>query len=237
MTGGAVHGAVPLDMADSEPFPGLRELRREFLRIGAAHFGRYPWHLSADPFALLVAEVLLQRTKRVVVARVLPELLKVAPDAHSLGQMELTVLECIIWSTGLASRARRLRELGNHLVALGGVPRDREALLSLPNVGPYVADAVRLYAFGIAGFPLDRNVQRVLTRVFYGVEPDRKIAPYSDTDLVVLLGPLVEGLGPLEVRNIHQGVLAVAWDNCGPHPKQSGCPLLAHCRFALRSSR
>lgn len=220
-------------MAEAEPFPGLREVQRELLRIGAEHFGRYPWHLSADPFALLVAEVLLQRTKRVVIARVLPELLKEAPDAHSLAQMELTKLERIIWSTGLASRARRLRELGNYLVALGGVPREREVLLSLPNVGPYVADAVRLYAFGIACFPLDRNIQRVLTRVFYGVHPDRTITPYSDSDLAEVLGPLVEGLDPVDVRNIHQGILAVAWSHCGPHPKSSGCSLVAHCSFAF----
>lgn len=201
-------------------------------RLGAAHFGLYPWHGSPDPYVVLLAEVLLQRTKRVVVARVLPPFLEVAPDAHALARSDPAELATVLRPTGLTSRVQRLALLGVALVELGGVPRERDALLALPGVGEYVADAVLLYAFGRRTFPLDRNVQRVLTRVFRGRQPDKAISPYADAPLAADVAALTRGVKLSTNRDIHQGVMAVAWSHCGPHPQHSGCPLREHCRFA-----
>lgn len=209
-----------------------KKLKDVLGQIGAEHYGLYPWHRSQDPYVILIAEVLLQRTKRVVVARVLPDFLKAAGDAIALSQGDLTVLTSILRPTGLTSRVQRLVDLASALVSLGNVPCERDELRALPGVGEYVSDAVLLYAFGKPTFPLDRNVQRVLTRVFQGRQPDRSISPYSDSDLANDVEILTEGETPRTIRNIHQGVMSVAWSNCGPYPQHASCPVRELCRFA-----
>lgn len=65
---------------------------------------------------------------------------------------------------------RRCRNL--HLAAraivdnhAGAVPRDLDALLALPGVGPYTARAVLAFAFGDDAAVVDTNVARVLSRL------------------------------------------------------------------------
>lgn len=223
-------------MSLSAQVPDSRNVRKALKCIGAAHFGLYPWHSSKDPYVVLLAEVLLQRTKRVVVARVLPTLLDAAGDAAALANSDPTELAAILRPTGLTSRVQRLSSLGAMLVELGEVPRERRGLLALPGVGEYVADAVLLYAFEQPTFPLDRNVQRVLTRVFQGRQPDRSISPYDDRDLTSAVASLTEGESPRAFRDIHQGVMAVAWSHCGPYPQHAVCPLKGFCVFVQRQS-
>lgn len=207
-------------------------MRALLARLGAEHFGLYPWHGSRDPYVVLLAEVLLQRTKRVVVARVLPAFLELAPDAHALAASDPAELAAILRPTGLTSRVQRLTLLGAALVELGGVPRERAALLALPGVGEYVADAVLMYAFGEPNFARDRNVQRVLTRVFHGRQPDKSTSPYADAALTADVAALTRELTTASNRDVHQGVMAVAWSNCGPHPQHATCPLRELCRLA-----
>lgn len=202
----------------THPYEQLTWVRRVLARRGAAHFGLYPWHGSDDPYVVLLAEVLLQRTKRVVVARVLPAFLEAAPDPGALAGSDPAELAEILRPTGLTSRAQRLPSLGAALAELGGVPRERDALLALPGVGEYVADAVLLYAYGIPTFPLDRNVQRVLTRVFHGRQPDKSLGPYRDAALTEVVESLTGANSARVSTDIHQGVMAVAWSNCGPYP-------------------
>lgn len=224
-------------MSRSTPTTDRAEIRRVLKRIGAAHFGLYPWHESPNPYVVLLAEVLLQRTKRVVVARVLPAFLDAAGDASALASSNPIHLAAILRPTGLTSRVKRLSALGQMLVELGEVPRRRDELLALPGVGEYVADAVLLYAFGHPTFPLDRNVQRVLTRVIQGHQPNKSISPYADRDLIAGADSLTRGETPEGIRDIHQGVMAVAWSYCGPYPQHADCPVRDLCLFALSMQR
>lgn len=223
------------ELTDS-PRQRVARVRATLAQVGGVHFGAYPWHVRQDPYVVLLSEVLLQRTKRVVVARVLPTFLEIAPDAHTLASSDPDELAAVLRPTGLTSRVQRLTLLGAALVELGDVPRERDELLALPGVGEYVADAVLLYAFGRPTFPLDRNVQRVLMRVFEGRQPDKKLGTYADAGLAVNVAALTDNVTNDENRDIHQGVMAVAWSHCGPHPQHASCPLREHCRFARLAS-
>ena len=66
------------------------------------------------------------------------------------------------------------------------MPATRPALLRLPFVGPYAADAVLLYAFEQALFPLDRGVQRTVRRAVLGNVESPPPDPYRDVELAAV---------------------------------------------------
>src|SRR5438128_1988677 len=103
-----------------------------------------PWRETTEPFGILVAEVLLQRTPWWKVSRIWPEFVARYPSASMLAAAEEKDLADLIRPLGLPKRASTLRRLGAALVEThnGVVPREVGALRKLPGVGEYVAAAV-----------------------------------------------------------------------------------------------
>jgi len=119
-----------------------------------------PWRKTRDPYAILVSEVMLQQTQA---ARVVPRWtawLARWPTAEALA--EASAAEVIREWQGLGYNRRAVAlQRAARVVAERGWPDD---LTELPGVGPYTADAVALFAFGLAVLPLDVNVRRVRDR-------------------------------------------------------------------------
>lgn len=199
--------------------------------VGRQHFGAYPWHSDTDPFRKLVAEVLLARTTRRVVARLYGTLAAAYPDAEALAHADEADLLALLAPAGLRSRTRRLRALATSVAGLGRVPDTRDELLALPLVGQYTADAVLLYVHRERVLPLDSSVQRVLHRLVGGRDPGRT-PPYSDECLLRLRQDLRARLSTDALVWLHQGLLAVAWSHCRPRPRCGDCPLSGSCRYA-----
>jgi A/G-specific adenine glycosylase len=94
------------------------------------------------------------------------------PTPNSLARASRDKIRSIIRPLGLQNqRAKLLRELSVRLVELEEVPTDEKGLSSLPGVGQYSADAVRCLAFGEDVPMVDRNVVRVIDRVFSILPP------------------------------------------------------------------
>jgi A/G-specific adenine glycosylase len=127
-----------------------------------------PWRRTRDPYAILVAEVMLQQTQ---VERVVPrwrawlerwptvEALSAAAAADAIRE----------WSgLGYNRRAVSLHRAAQ-AVAAAGWPDD---LTELPGVGPYTAAAVANQAFGAAVLPVDTNVARIRERTGHRFGPE-----------------------------------------------------------------
>ncbi|HSM01831.1 MAG TPA: A/G-specific adenine glycosylase [Acidimicrobiia bacterium] len=124
-----------------------------------------PWRGTADPYLILVSEVMLQQTQ---VARVVPvyqRFVERFPTVEAVAEARLgEILE--VWrGLGYNIRARRLRD-ASRIVASEGWPRTAAGLRRLPGVGPYTAAAVASIAFGERIPAIDTNVRRVLSRWF-----------------------------------------------------------------------
>ena len=127
-----------------------------------------PWRHTRDPYRVLVAEYLLQRTRVISGAPYYERFLARFPDLVSLASApEEEVLRA--WEgLGFYRRARNLHAAAKAVVRdhHGRIPSDAATLATLPGIGAYTAGAVASIAFGERVPAVDGNAIRVLARLF-----------------------------------------------------------------------
>jgi len=119
-------------------------------------------------FQLLTAVILSAQTTDVQVNKIAPALFAAYPDAETLASADLAELEGILRPVGFfRSKARNIRATAAALLdQFGGeVPREIEALTTLPGVGRKTANVVVSQLFGTPGIAVDTHVMRVTRRL------------------------------------------------------------------------
>lgn len=208
---------------------------RRLLAWGRVHRRDFPWRTEKDPFRILIAEVLLQRSRGVTVAKVYPNIFNCWPNAAALASASEKDIANVIRPLGLVSRATTLRSLAMVIAIRGGVPTSHDELLLLPGVGRYVAAATAAVAFGIPEPTVDGVTARVYRR-YFGLTNERPVS--ADRNL----WRIVERVTPRSTpKEWNWAVLDLASSVCLPKiPRCSECPLLERCLWArapARSSR
>jgi len=166
----------------------LEEFRRSVRDFYREHGRRFPWRETRDPFAILVSEYMLQQTRVGRVEEKYPEFLSWFPDAATLARAPLREVLAAWQGLGYNRRAVALHRAAGILVEQygGRVPADRDALLSLPGVGPTTAAGVLAFAFNRPVVFVETNIRRVfLHHLFPGRDPvpDREILPLVEATL------------------------------------------------------
>jgi len=128
----------------------------------------FPWRTRTDPYQILIAEIMLQRTRADQVEPVYMDFIRRFPDVRKLNRATRKEIGEYFAQLGLFWRTELVKRLARELVERfdGKVPEDRDELLSLPAVGDYIADAVLSFAYGRDIAVVDANVCRVVGRVF-----------------------------------------------------------------------
>lgn len=209
--------------------------RKAALALWAAHSGRhYPWRNTMDAWSLLVAEMLLRRTRADQVAAVYVRTLRIFPDPQTLARSRPAIIRRVLAPLGLTHRADQLRQSAREIVRRhdGRVPSDATRLIELPGVGQYVAAAVAAGTGQSDAVLVDTNTVRVATR-YFGVEVEakdirrQKVVVQAVTDLFD---------GPAG-RAAWWAVLDLAALICLPRrPECERCPLVASCKAAGHQS-
>ena len=187
-----------------------------------------PWRGSTDPYAILVAEVMLQQTQVDRVASVYLAFLARFSTLQSLAAAPRAEVIRAWGGLGYNRRAVNLQRAAQMTVERfdGRLPEDLESLRSLPGVGEYTAAAVACFAYGAQVPVVDTNVRRVLGRFFLGHD----WALHSDRDLLALAG---EVLPAGKAWSWNQALMDLGSGVCPARaPRCSACPLEARCRAA-----
>lgn len=202
---------------------------RRLLRWGRANRRSFPWRADGvDPFRVLVAEVLLQRSRASTVARVYGPFFERWPAPAELAKAQERSIASVIRPLGLVGRARTLRRMARAVRDRGAVPRTVEGLLALPGVGPYAAAATAVVAFGARVGVVDGVSARVYRR-YFGL---RGAGPI-DRGLVAFVDQVTPRRA---VREWNWAVLDLAALVCVPQvPRCQVCPLVATCAGARPS--
>lgn len=200
---------------------------RRLLAWGRRNRRDFPWRREIDPFRVLVAEVLLQRSRGTTVVGVYEELFTRWPDAEFLSRAEQSEIADVIRPLGLTGRARTIKRMAEQVVEAGGVPRSVESMLRLAGVGRYSASATAASAFGKEHPTVDGTSARVYRRVF-GFPGPRDA--HVDEELWELVGQVSPTRGA--IREWNWAVLDLASLVCLPKvPRCQECPVLEQCAF------
>jgi A/G-specific adenine glycosylase len=204
-----------------------RLFRRRLLAWGRKNRRSFPWRETDDPWRVLVAEVLLQRSRGKTVAKVYEELFRRWSDAAALSRAREASIASVIRPLGLVRRASSLRAMAREVVRLEGVPSDSKGLLALPGVGRYAANATLVVGFGKRAPVVDGVTARVYRR-YLGLPSDLP-APADPK-----LWKSVDAVTPRGTsRDWNWAVLDLASEVCLPvRPRCGICPLVERCAYA-----
>lgn len=135
--------------------------------LAATYHGRGSVELG-DPFQVLVATVISQRTREEQTTAVSTRVFARFPDATSLASAdEAELFALLLGSEYREEKAPRLIALARLLVErhAGRVPNDIAALLALPGVGRKTANCVLIYAFDTPALCVDTHMHRIANRL------------------------------------------------------------------------
>jgi A/G-specific adenine glycosylase len=211
------------------------KLRRVWTRGLARWYeasGRHdlPWRATAEPWAVLVSEVMLQQTQVARVAGRWEAFLARWPSPEACAAAPLREVLREWQGLGYPRRARSLYDVARS-VAAGGWPETEAGLRALPGIGPYTARALRVLACGAAEAPpQDVNIARVTARAALGEEPaPRRRASIEEQ--------LIAGRPRrMNARDYTYALFDVGALHCRAQPQCHGCPLAAGCASRFRLS-
>ena len=181
---------------------------------------------TADPWSVLVSEVIAQQTQAARAAAAWIGFIEAFPTPAALAAASPATVIRAWRGLGYNRRAIALRASAIAIVEdhAGRVPATFDALVRLPGIGPYTARAVLAIAFDQPVAALDTNIRRVVGRAFLGAEaalPPRALQAAADRFVPA-------GRAAQWTHALMDVGAAVCRKN---DPRCDACPLACHCRF------
>lgn len=181
-----------------------------------------PWRRTADPYAILVSEAMLQQTRVQAVIPYFARWMERFPDLRTLAEADEQDVLALWQGLGYYRRARNLRQVAQ--ACPDGLPGTAEGLRNLPGIGPYTAAAVASIAYGEAVPLADGNVERVAARL----EAWRDSGPVLHRRAWEWAG---ENLVEDAPGDWNQALMELGATICTPRSPRCGeCPLASECR-------
>lgn len=215
--------------------PNKIKFQRALLAWFQANGRDLPWRRTADPYHILVSEMMLQQTQ---VARVAPkyaEWLEKYPTLTDLADADLNDVKATWKGLGYNIRPVRLHDIARETVASygGELPHSATALRQFPGIGRYTAGAVASFAYRHDEPILDTNVRRVLFRVFIG-EGDMRGHAMERHLWAISARVLPKG----HAWEFNSALMDFGATVCMARvPQCDGCPMQHWCRHHKRQSR
>lgn len=196
----------------------------ELLGWFARHGRDLPWRRTRDPWAVVVAELMLQQTQ---VARVIERWARFLARFPTVAACAAAPVGDVIdeWSgLGYNRRAVFLHRMACEVDANhGGVfPTDLKELMALPGIGPYTGRAIRAFAFELPAAVLDTNVARIMARTSGRTLSQRQAQDLADANMAP------------DSWSWNQALLDVGARLCTARsPDCESCPLRRQCSWEL----
>jgi len=223
--------ATMATLSGSPPEAPHQALGLRLLDWYGTHRRDLPWRHTGDPYAIWVAEIMLQQTRTETVVDYFHRFLGRFPTVAALAEAPLDDVLKTWEGLGYYARARNLQAAAR-VVALemaGQIPPTADRLRKLPGVGPYTAAAIASIAFGQDAIALDGNLIRVLCRL-HGIDDDPR-RPGTQRTLEELARTM---LVPGRAGDLNQGLMDLGATVClAARPRCLLCPFDDCCRARL----
>ena len=178
---------------------------------------------SENPFRILISTVLSVRNKDEATHEATETLFEAYTTPQQIADAPIEEIEKRIKKSGMyKTKALRIKEISKLILEKfgGNVPSKYDDLISLPGVGPKVANCVLVYAFKEPAIPVDTHVHRISNRIGWV-----KTKTPEETEKFLKL------FFPIEAWNDLNWVLVLFGKQiCKPiGPKCTECPVTETC--------
>jgi A/G-specific adenine glycosylase len=171
----------------------FNEIIRSYYKENGRH--DMPWRKTRDPYKILISEVMLQQTQ---VSRVMPfyiNFIKKFPDFGRLARAKTSDVLRAWQGLGYNRRAISLPKLSTIILEEfnGKLPRDREALETLPGIGRGTSGSLMAFAFNEPVIFIETNIRRTFIHFFF---PKKKMV--TDTEIERCIKRTIDTKNPRE---------------------------------------
>ena len=194
------------------------------IEILRSHVPPHPYK-SKDPFKVLIATVISQRTKDEVTYTVAEKLFKKYPTPKTLKNAQVEEIAHLIYPAGFyKQKARKIKEIAKIIDEnySGRVPDNLEELLKLPGVGRKTANIVLSRCYDKDVIAVDTHVHRISNRLGW---VSTKTPEETEKALMKIL--------PKKYwRDINELLVMFGRTICKPvGPKCDVCPVRHYCKY------
>ena len=205
----------------------LRQLPDRLLPWFAENRRDLPWRRDREPYHIWVSEIMLQQTRVEAVRGYYARFLEALPTVADLAKAPDDGLGKLWEGLGYYSRMRNLRAAAQVVQEKwnGQIPRDYDAVRSLPGIGDYTAGAICSIAFDLPTPAVDGNVLRVVARLWDDG------TPIDTPEMKQAVTQALEAVYPAQAGLFTQALMELGATVCGPNraPDCPRCPCAAHC--------
>jgi A/G-specific adenine glycosylase len=214
------------------PSPSISPLLLDWWDAGHAD---WPWRGGRDPYAIWVAEIMLQQTQIATVIPYYERWMARFPTVQALAAAALDDVLKAWEGLGYYSRARNMHAAAQTVVAdwHGRFPTTATQLQTLPGIGRYTAGAIASIAYDEAVPVLDGNVIRVLSRLLDMADDVTRTA--TKNQLWQVAAQFVPAQRP---GDYNQALMELGQQVCTPtNPSCLLCPLRDPCLARQRGTQ
>lgn len=211
------------------------DIAEQLLNWWDAGHADWPWRNGRNPYAIWVAEIMLQQTQIATVIPYYERWLERFPTVQALASASLDEVLKLWEGLGYYSRARNLHAAAQTVVHEhgGNLPCTTPELMTLKGIGRYTAGAIASIAFDEPAPVLDGNVIRILSRLT-DLTDDVTLAA-TKKHLWQLAADLVPAQRP---GDFNEALMELGQTVCLPaDPRCMVCPLTAVCRARQRGTQ
>ena len=218
--------------------PALPEKQIQWFRSqlqiwSIANFRDFPWRRTADPYAIFIAELLLQKTDAATAEKIYETFLAQYPSPKGIANTNVEEITRLLTPLGLHFRAERLHRASQMILEKHGgkIPATETELLELPGVGKYTARSICTNAFKQPLAVLNTNIARIIER-FFGIKGNRVKSRCK------ILWGIAELIAPnTDVDTWNLTLIDFGAATCtASRPRCQNCPLQQQCNYAKINS-
>ncbi len=164
--------------------PSIAKFQKEVLTYYAEQGRSFPWRTTRDPYKILVSEIMLQQTQAPRVIEKYASFLQRFPTIETLARAPRTKVLKEWQGLGYNRRGLALKKTAEIIMSdfKGKIPKDYNALLSLPGVGPATAGDIMAFAWNMPAIVIETNIRAVFLHFFF---PEKNSVP--DGELLPLI--------------------------------------------------
>ncbi|MEZ4156581.1 MAG: A/G-specific adenine glycosylase [Candidatus Paceibacterota bacterium] len=155
----------------------------------------FAWRNTVDPYRILVSEVMLQQTQVSRVKDKYKSFLKKFPTVKKLAAAKQGEVLKEWQGLGYNRRGLFLHRSAKEIVEKfnGKVPKESEALQSLPGIGKNTVGSIQAFAFNIPSVFIETNIRRVFIHEFF-----KNKSNIEDAKIFPLIEETLDGKNPRE---------------------------------------